>query len=118
MRLITSFLLALLITSCTHKMSPTVVIYQGDLRVSFNSIGSGINHSAFDKFKAYLDDYNAKADPKVAYQITSTGREGEKDVCVQANGNRNFAGLVQHINDLLKGEKWVNIQEHQDCGKK
>lgn len=113
------FILTLLVAGCSHKMAPTAAkAYQGDLLVSFNSAGSGINHKALDKFKTYLDEYNTKADPKITYHIKAAGREGEKDVCIQSNSNKHFGELVQHITDMLKGENLVSIMEHQDCSKK
>jgi hypothetical protein len=113
------FIFTMIVAGCSHKMSPAAATaYEGDLLVSFNSAGSGINHKALDKLKAYLDDYNTKAAPQINYQIKAAGREGEKDVCVGSNGNKHFAQLVQHITDLLKGENLVSIMDHQDCSKK
>jgi ABC-type glycerol-3-phosphate transport system substrate-binding protein len=116
--------LTLLITSCTHHAAPTTkaaaapaAAAETSLLVSFASRGSGINHAAYDKLKAYLDQYNEKATAKIAIDIRAAGREGEKDVCLQANGNKQFADVVTQVTTLLKDEKLVNIQ-HKDCSKK
>lgn len=86
------------------------------LVIGFNSIGSGIDATAYDKIEAYI-----KAHPKKpAYDIIPMGREGERDICMslkEMNKDEQKA-FIEEIKKMAKTSDRVQVNENAERTKR
>ena len=85
------------------------------IRISFISIGAGIDGSAVLKFQEFLRNFEATHSLKLNYKIVNWGREGETDYCfklseINASQQNQF---VVEAKDVLKNSNLVRYKE--DC---
>lgn len=66
-------------------------------KVSFTSIGTGIDAKTAEKVKTYLD---ANAD-KLSYKTSKWGKEGEYDYCIDVPQHNNRAKIYASLKKLL-----------------
>lgn len=87
------------------------------LRVSFYSIGTGIQHNAVSGFKSIINDFEAQHKVTVEYRTKNWGREGEIDYCVDLNKMRKDLRplFVNTTREKLDGYQ-VHIYENSVCG--
>ncbi|HWY11835.1 MAG TPA: hypothetical protein VN026_10950 [Bacteroidia bacterium] len=86
------------------------------LAIGFNSIGSGIDATAYDKIEAYI-----KAHPKKpAYDVIPMGREGERDICMglkEMNKDEQKA-FIEEIKKMAKTSDRVQVNENAERTKR
>jgi hypothetical protein len=85
--------------------------------VSFYSIGSGSDYKAVERFKAFLENYNAKHTQKLMPEVFPWGREGEVDFCFKLKGlkKKSQCKLVQQMHLQLKDAQYIHIEENKPC---
>lgn len=83
------------------------------LVVSFISKGAGTDGKAHEKFKEFLENYN----PKVEFEFTPWGREGEKDYCLKLGelSKENQERFVNEVKTLVGSSDRVFIVENSEC---
>lgn len=87
------------------------------LKVSFYSIGSGIQHNAVSGFKSIIDDFEIQHKISVEYTTKNWGREGEIDYCIDLNKMRKDLRplFINITRERLDGYQ-VHIYENSVCG--
>lgn len=66
------------------------------LKISFISIGSGINFKAHDRFKAAVKEFEAQQKVTLTYTTKPWGREGEVSYCFpEQNKLQDFLKFIQ-----------------------
>lgn len=66
------------------------------LKISFISIGSGINFKAHDRFKAAIKEFEAQQKVTLTYTTKPWGREGEVSYCFpEQNKLQDFLKFIQ-----------------------
>ena len=86
------------------------------LIVSFYSPGNGIDHKMKKEFLAFLTNNY----PKVVYQGTKWGKEGEIDFCLQLDEltESQKEQFVKESRELLSKSNRVHIYENMPCRNK
>lgn len=130
MKKITLILLAavgILFSNCKTKSKATTtsdssstaskdVKIQCRVAVSFFSVASGIDATAYDKIEAFI-----KAHPKKpAYDLIPMGREGERDICMSLKemNKDEIKAFIEELNKLAKTSDRVNVMENQERTKR
>lgn len=67
------------------------------LKISFGSIGTGIDHATAGKIKTYLDSHPEK----LSYKKSTWGKEGEFDFCIDIPAHNNRARIYTDLKKLL-----------------
>jgi hypothetical protein len=90
---------------------------QYPVKVSFISIGTGIDLKLQSEFEAWLKDYFKKEAITTDYFVTYWGREGETDYCFEFN-NLN-AGQMNSFRNAIKtffhNKERVHVEENSHC---
>lgn len=92
------------------------VISSCRFKVSFISIGSGIDRDANSKLLHFLDVYEKNKKVKLDFDLKYWGREGERDYCftlseVDFNEQKK---IISEIKELLSGSKLVRLSENKE----
>jgi len=86
------------------------------LTVVFFSPGNGIDHKMKQKYVEFIrDNY-----PKVVYENTQWGKEGEVTFCIPLNEleGKEKDQFVKESKELLSASSRVHIYENAPCGNK
>ena len=88
--------------------------------VSFISIGSGTDSKAKQQFNEFITQFNNNNKVAIKPEITSWGREGEKDYCLKLNDlNQELQNkFIVDTKELLKASKLVRYYENSTCRQK
>jgi Carboxypeptidase regulatory-like domain len=90
------------------------------LRVSFYSIGSGVDGEARKSLNEYISSYEKAKAVKLAREEVQWGREGEIDYCLHLTeiAPKEQERVIGEIKALLKRAKFVRIEENVACRNK
>ncbi len=133
--LLAALVLAIAFSSCRHKKEvvQATTVASSDVKadslnktdnyrfiISFYSIGSGRDVVAYQKFNAYMADYQKQKNLTIATEETPWGREGEVDYCM---GLTELAEIEQrefitNLKSALTDAKWVHYFENAPCRNK
>ncbi len=85
--------------------------------VSFNSIGTGINHQAKGEFDHFILKFNEKFNVRIMPEIVKWGREGEMDYCLKLNelNTQQQNQFISQTKELLKNSSYVRYTENSTC---
>ena len=102
-------------TENTKSISSTDSIFK--LRISFISIGAGIDRSAVQHFHEFLKTFEVKHALKLNYTTINWGREGETDYCFKLSelnvSQQN--DFVKETKEVLKNSSLVRYKENCIC---
>jgi hypothetical protein len=88
-------------------------------RVSFVSIGTGVDRNAKRQFIQYINEFGQKHNITLKYESVSWGKEGEVDYCfklseVKQNLQHEF---IDGLKNVLKNSTLVRYHEYATCRK-
>ncbi len=87
------------------------------LRVSFISIGSGIDRKVRQEYEQYIKDFEQYNNVSILLDKTTWGKEGEIDFCIKLIGlsTELQQQFVQSTKDKTKDSKLVRLYENTTC---
>jgi hypothetical protein len=87
------------------------------IRVSFISIGSGIDRIARQKYESYIKEFEEQNKIIILLEKINWGREGEINYCINVtNLNKNLQKkFLEGTKNNLKDSKLVRIKENTSC---
>ncbi len=88
-------------------------------KVSFISIGGGIDHDAIKSCKEFVAAFEKQHRTAVPLKIASWGREGEKDFCfyLQDMSAEKAKTFIAELEDNLKGSSLIRYKYNCKCDK-
>lgn len=88
-------------------------------KVSFISIGSGIDVAAKKQYDVFIKAFNKKNNVNIVPVVAKWGREGETDYCLPLNklSKRQSAAFIAKTKELLKKSTRVRYYENCPCRK-
>ncbi|GDX64494.1 hypothetical protein LBMAG35_13320 [Chlorobiota bacterium] len=87
------------------------------LRVSFFSIGSGIDGKAKQEYEQYINEFQTINNVTIVLNKTSWGKEGEIDYCIKLAGltKELQQEFIQSTKDKFKDSKRIRLYENTTC---
>ena len=87
------------------------------LKVSFTSMGGGIDFKAKTKYDAFIIDFGKRNNATLQHETATWGREGEVDYCFNLGqlNPRQQGAFVQESKALLKDNELVDVAENVVC---
>lgn len=88
-----------------------------NFKVSFISIGSGIDIDAKKSYEEFIKSFENQNKLKLTFEKNSWGREGEIDFCFMLNDidSRLRVQFINQTKEHLKGSKLVRYYENVPC---
>lgn len=82
-----------------------------NIKVSFISIGSGIEKSGIQKLESLISNFEQSNNLKLTVSIKNWGREGEKDFCIDCSeiSSDKKEELKVSIETLFKESKIIRV---------
>ena len=101
--------------SDVHAINVSDSIYA--LRVSFFSIGSGIDGKAKQEYEQYINEFQTINNVTIVLNKTSWGKEGEIDYCIKLNNlsTELQEQFIRSTKDKTKDSKLVRLYENTEC---
>lgn len=86
-------------------------------RVSFFSIGTGIDGSSKQEYMNFLRSFEEKSNVKISYEVNQWGREGETNFCFKLNelSSKNQRKFISESKENLKNANNVRFIENEPC---
>jgi hypothetical protein len=86
-------------------------------RVSFFSIGSGIDGDAKQEYMNFLRSFEAKMNTNISYEVNQWGKEGETNFCFKLAelSEKDQLQFIAESKDKLKNAKNVRFIENEPC---
>lgn len=113
--------LTLLFLSCKQEenlvKNKSEITQTSNIKVSFISIGSGIEKSGIQKLESLISDFEQSNNLKLTVSIKNWGREGEKDYCIDCSiiSIEKKQKLKQSIEDSFKTSKLIRVISDVSC---
>ena len=105
----------LLLVSCkTAKTQEVSTSNLCRLRLTFGSIGSGINTNAYKQFQQFVGNYEKKKGKKLEYETVHWGMEGETDYCFRLSDLKlkEQKKFVADMKKAISDHKWIFFTEN------
>ena len=87
------------------------------LKVSFFSIGSGIDGKVRQEYERYINEFQTTNNVTIVFDKTSWGKEGEIDYCIKLTGltKELQQEFIQSTKDKIKDSKRIRLYENTTC---
>jgi hypothetical protein len=88
-----------------------------NLKVSFISIGSGIDNSGVQQLEQLISQFEQKQQVKLVTAVLNWGKEGERDYCIDCSSLsvEKKSELKQSISELFLSRKTIRITSDVPC---
>lgn len=98
-----------------HAINVSDSIYE--LRVSFLSIGSGIDGKAKQEYEQYINEFQTINNVTIVLNKTSWGKEGEIDYCIKLTGltKELQQEFIQSTKNKFNDSKRIRLYENTTC---
>ena len=113
--------LTLLFISCKQEenliKSTSEKPQTSNIKVSFISIGSGIEKSGTKNLEGLISEFEQNNQLKLIVSIKNWGREGEKDYCIDCSNlsNERKIELKQSIDNMFQSSKLIRVFSDVSC---
>ena len=86
-------------------------------RVSFFSIGTGIDGAAKQEYMNFLRAFEERVNTNISYEVNQWGKEGETNFCFKLAelGEKDQLQFIAESKDNLKNAKNVRFIENEPC---
>ncbi|MBU3661287.1 MAG: hypothetical protein FGM14_15560 [Flavobacteriales bacterium] len=123
MKLLLLPFLTLLFLSCKQEgnlvKSKSEILQINNIKVSFISIGSGIEKTGIQKLESLISDFEQSNQLELFVSVKSWGKEGEKDYCIDCSKitNEKKNQLKQSIENTFSTSKLIRVYCDISCDK-